>query len=79
MKFGSWLIAGGPAPGDGPYLCRCHERKGPVCSAAWCPCAGRPDPPTAGCCANWFGPAQHMEAMAEWKAKKLRKEAEGLT
>lgn len=73
MTFGTWLVSGTPV--DQPYPCRCHERLYSDCSAAFCPCAGRLDPPNSRCCANWFGPAQHMAAMAEWRAKKLREQA----
>lgn len=70
MKLGTWVIAGSPI-GE-PYPCRCNERMGKQCSAAWCPCAGRTDPPNARCCANWFTPADHMEAMKAWRIKKLQ-------
>ena len=65
-----WIIAGTDA--SDPYPCRCHERKGMYCSAAWCPCAGRPDPQGPQCCANRFGPAAHVAAMQEWRIKKLQ-------
>jgi len=64
-----WIVAGTDT--SRPYPCRCHERKGPRCSAAWCPCAGREDPPGPACCGNWFTPADHVQAMAEWRIWKL--------
>jgi len=70
MKTGTWLVAGTPV--DQPYPCRCHERRGRECSAAWCPCAGRTDrkhlPPD--CCAHRFTLEDHRAAMAEWRAWK---------
>jgi hypothetical protein len=73
VNLGTWLVAGTPA--DQPYPCRCAERLGRECSAAWCPCAGRLDPPGPGCCANWFTPADHMAAQEAWRIEKLRREA----
>jgi hypothetical protein len=70
VKFGNWLIKGTPL--DQPYPCTCTGR----CSAAWCSCAGRPDPQGLYCCANWNGPAEHMAAMAAWRAEKLRRESQ---
>jgi hypothetical protein len=75
MKTGIWLVAGTPV--DQPYPCRCHERLGKECSAAWCPCAGRPDPQGPRCCANWYGPEDHVAAMAAWRIEKMRREAAG--
>jgi hypothetical protein len=72
VKFGVWLVAGTPV--DQPYPCRCHERKGRQCSAAWCPCAGRlpcDRPPNRDCCSYRFGPGDHVQAMAEWRIWKL--------
>lgn len=69
---GHWLIAGTPV--GQPYPCRCHERRGPKCSAAWCPCAGRFDPPNRQCCGNWFTGADHKRAMTEWRVAKLARE-----
>jgi hypothetical protein len=69
MKIGVWLVAGTPL--DQPYPCRCGERRYKECSAAWCPCAGRPDPPNSQCCANWYGPADHVRAMKEYRIWKL--------
>ncbi len=70
MNLGTWVVAGTPA--TEPYPCRCAERRGSRCSAAWCPCAGRPDPQGPMCCANWFTPADHVKAMAEWRISKLQ-------
>jgi hypothetical protein len=70
VTFGRWAIAGTAV--DQPYPCRCHERRFEKCSAAWCPCAGRPDPQGPGCCANWFTPADHVVAMEAWRIKQLR-------
>ena len=70
MKLNTWIIAGTPV--KDPYPCRCAERLGPECSAAWCPCAGRKDPPNGRCCANWFGPAEHQAAMEEWRICRLQ-------
>jgi hypothetical protein len=69
VKIGVWLIAGTPL--DQPYPCRCSERMGRECSAAWCPCAGRSDPQTRSCCAHRFGPAEHKEAMAAWRIRRM--------
>lgn len=73
VPMGTWLIAGSPL--GAPYPCRCRERIGKECSAAWCPCAGRPAPWAPGCCGAWNGPAEHRAAMAEWRARKLEREA----
>lgn len=63
-----WIIAGTPI--DQPYPCRCAERRGRVCSPAWCPCAGRSDPPGAACCGHRFTPQDHLTALREWQARR---------
>jgi hypothetical protein len=70
VNLGTWLVAGTPA--DQPYPCRCSERRYREGSAAWCPCAGRPDPQGPRCCGTWFSPADHVAAMAAWRIKKLQ-------
>jgi hypothetical protein len=52
-----------------PYPCRCAERRGP-CSALWCPCAGRLDPPGPACCARVFTPAVAAAAQREYEANR---------
>lgn len=63
-----WIIAGTPL--SALYPCRCHERRGKACSAAWCPCAGRSDPQGPGCCAHRFTAEDHLVALREWQAKR---------
>ena len=70
---GFWFVAKKPATEQ--YPCRCHERKFNRCSAAWCPCAGREDPPTPECCGNRFTLQDHREAMAAWRIKKAAERA----
>lgn len=70
---GVWAIAGTRV--DEPYPCRCHERKYERCSAAFCPCAGRTDPPNSECCANRYGPAEVVEESRAWRIRKLRGQA----
>lgn len=67
-----WIIAGTLT--TDPYPCRCHERRGRVCSPAWCPCAGRPDPQNATCCGHRFTPEDHLVALREWQAARDRKQ-----
>lgn len=78
MTIGRWLITGTAL--DRPYPCRCNERPAwaEECSAAWCPCAGRTDRDhlPATCCSWRYGPADHVEAMARWRAEKARREAQ---
>ena len=64
---GVWLITGTLV--ESPYSCRCGERRGRVCSPAWCPCAGRTDPP-AGCCGHRFTAEDHLVALREWQAQR---------
>ncbi len=61
-----------------PYPCRCGERFSwqKVCSAAWCPCAGRKDPPTPECCGMRYSPADVVQAKAIYDLEKRRKERE---
>lgn len=63
-----WLIAGTDI--SAPYPCRCSERRGRVCSAAWCPCAGRSDPQGPTCCGRIFRPEDHLVALREWQARR---------
>jgi len=67
-----WIVAGTDT--SRPYPCRCHERRGRECSAAWCPCAGRSDWASTprDCCSRRYGPADHVKAMAEWRIWKLQ-------
>lgn len=76
LKPGVWAIARTPV--SKPYPCRCHERRGRECSAAWCPCAGRTDLRNVplDCCAHRFTPADHVQAMAEWRIWKLQQREE---
>lgn len=73
---GVWAIAGTPV-GE-PYPCRCAERLGDACSAAWCPCAGRVDVLPAPCCSGRLGAAEHVEAQREWRIKRAEKKAREL-
>lgn len=66
-----WIIA--ETETSAPYPCRCHERRGRVCSAAWCPCAGRADPPLPGCCGHRFRPEDHLTALREWQDARDRR------
>jgi hypothetical protein len=70
---GVWL--GGAVGADTalPYPCRCGERRGRVCSAAFCPCAGRSDPQGPACCGHRFRPEDHLTALREWQAARERK------
>lgn len=68
-----WAVAGTPV--TEPYPCRCHERKGKTCSAAWCPCAGRIDVLPEPCCSGRLGPAEHVAAMRAWREEQVRKRA----
>lgn len=73
--LGVWAVAGTPI--TAPYPCRCSERPewARECSPAWCPCAGREDPPNAQCCGTWTTPADHVEAMAAWRIKRMQQDA----
>jgi hypothetical protein len=66
-----WIIAGTDA--DQPYPCRCHEARYGQCNAAWCPCAGRPDPPKTSCCGTWFAPVDVVKAKEAWRIAQLTK------
>lgn len=70
---GRWLIAGTPA--SEPYPCRCAERLYDRCSAAFCPCSGRPDPQGPACCAHLNTPERAALAAAEWRLRKERERA----
>lgn len=66
-----WIVAGTDAAD--PYPCRCFTDRKPwvkECSAAWCPCAGRADPPSPACCGTWFRPRDVVVAKAEWDLKR---------
>lgn len=71
MKWGPWIIAGTTLAD--PYPCRCGERRGRVCSPAWCPCAGRPDPQGNACCGWRFTATDHLVALREWQEARDRK------
>ncbi len=72
---GVWIVAGTRA--DEPYPCRCHERKYRKCSPAFCPCSGRPDPPSPDCCAVENTPQRAALASAEYRLRKDRERAVG--
>ena len=73
VAFGPWLIAGTPV--NEPYPCRCAERRFERCSAAFCPCAGRPDVLPEPCCSGRNGPEEVVNASREWRIKKMREKS----
>lgn len=74
--YGVWLGAGTPLDQPWPCWCRDIPEWATSCSPAWCRCAGRPDPQGPDCCANWISPAAHVQAMREWRDRKLAREAQ---
>ncbi len=73
MQFGSWLVTGTPV-GE-PYPCRCAERRFSKCSAVFCPCAGRLDPPNAECCAHVNTPEKVVQEGIAYRIRKMRERA----
>lgn len=70
-----WIIAGTSTAE--PYPCRCKERPAHAigwakwqCSPAWCPCAGRTDPPEPDCCGWHVTAADVVMAKAAWELQR---------
>jgi hypothetical protein len=72
---GVWLVTGTPVTEQ--YPCRCKERLYRKCSAVFCPCSGRPDPPNHNCC-GWFNtPEVAAREAAAWQEERERRRAAG--
>lgn len=74
-----WIVA--RTSNAEPYPCMCHVRPAHArtwktweCSAAWCACAGRPDPQEPDCCGWRRTPADAVMAKAAWDVKKRNRE-----
>jgi hypothetical protein len=76
IRKGVWLLAGTPV-GE-PYPCRCSERRFGRCSAVFCPCSGRMDPPSPACCAVENTPEKAAQAGAAYRQwKEMQRAGEG--